>query len=49
MQHVCAQPDACTTLQTDDELIPPFARATATALIRETIKDSELKTVLAVL
>ena len=36
-------------LQTDDELIPPFARATATALIRETIKDSELKTVLAVL
>lgn len=33
--------------QTDEELIPPFARATATALIRETIKDSELKTVLA--
>ena len=30
----------------DDELIPPFARATATALLRGNIKDSELATVL---
>jgi hypothetical protein len=30
----------------DDELIPPFARATATALIRGAVKDSELATVL---
>lgn len=32
--------------QNDDELIPPFARATATALLRENLKDSELSTVL---